>query len=197
MEKSSAAARSLEVTIISAENLRMNHRSIKKNAFVTLETDPSNSQSTIMDCAGGSYPSWNEKFELTLPYNLRYIRLEVKCKTATGVKTIGSVNIPISDFLEDFIPPSCLHYLSYRLRERDGDRNGIINLSIRMKGADNYVPRPLPSMRVQTGYRNSNACRSMPPTGIHQTAYNNTGGIAMGIPVSKGNQEFGVKEPTR
>ncbi|KAF5195169.1 Bon1-associated protein [Thalictrum thalictroides] len=192
MEKSSSSSssRSLEVTIISAENLRKNHRSIKKNAFVTLETDPNNSQSTSMaDSIGGSYPSWNEKFELTLPYNLRYIRLEVKCKTATGVKTIGSVNIPISDLLEDFIPPSCLHHLSYRLRERDGDRNGIINLSIRMKGADSYVPRPSPYMRVQTGYKiNSNACRSMPmlPTGIRQTAYNNTGGIAMGIPVSKG-----------
>ncbi|KAF9617560.1 hypothetical protein IFM89_037372 [Coptis chinensis] len=183
MEKS--LARSLEVTIISAEDLRINHRSIKKNAFVTVQTDPNNSRSTNMDTEGASYPSWNEKLELALPSYVKHIRVDVKCKTSSGERTIGSANIPLTDFLDDYIPPNCLHFLSYRLREHDGDRNGIVNISIRLNAPD-YVPRALPSLTVQAGYRNSNACGWMPSSRI-QTPYNNSrGSFAIGIPVSKG-----------
>lgn len=138
----------LDVTLISAEDLCINRRLIKKNAFATVETVPNNAQSTSMDRDGGSYPSWYQKFVVPLPCNTKHLRVEVKCKTAASVRTIGSVNIPVNDFLEDYIPPDCLHFLSYRLRERNGEPNGIINLSVQMMGLD-YVDRPshLPTLQ--------------------------------------------------
>ncbi|KAL5727608.1 hypothetical protein ACHQM5_000787 [Ranunculus cassubicifolius] len=179
---------SLEITILSAEDLRMNGRPVKKKkTFVTIETGQNNAQSTSTSSTGGSHPSWNEKLQFSLLCNsIENIKLIMKCKTSSGVKVIGSVCIPLSDFLEDYVPPNCLHFLSYRLREHDGDRNGIVNISIRVKGADR-IPRTVPSSIVQTGYRNSNAVGWMPQSRNHrQDAYTrNNGGIAVGIPVTK------------
>ncbi|XP_058086275.1 BON1-associated protein 2-like [Magnolia sinica] len=141
MEKS----RSLDITAISAEGLRIGSRSIKKNVFMTVRTDSQNYQSTNVDHNSGSYPTWNEKLQLPLPPNARSIAVEVLCKTVTGLKTVGSVNIPISDITEDYLPASRLHFLSYRLRDPDGQPNGIVNLKIRMVGPD-YVHQRTPPL---------------------------------------------------
>ncbi|OVA14133.1 C2 calcium-dependent membrane targeting [Macleaya cordata] len=157
--------RVLEVTVISAEDLRINDRSIKKNAFVVVQTDYSiNYRNTCIDTEGGSYPSWNEKLELPLYHNVRFIRVEVQCKTGSSARMIGEAKIPISDFIGDYIPPHYVHFLSYRLRQRDGERNGIVNLSVRVK-----VP----------------LYRTFLPSGV-QAANENYDGIAVGIPVSYG-----------
>ncbi|MQK22030.1 hypothetical protein EI013_27060, partial [Escherichia coli] len=86
--------------ILSAENLRMNRKSIKKNAFVTVQSEASNDVSTTkVDSEGGSYPSWNEKFVMDMPLHARFITAEVKCKTSTGIKSVGMTRIPVSDFI--------------------------------------------------------------------------------------------------
>ncbi|KAL5724904.1 hypothetical protein ACHQM5_008111 [Ranunculus cassubicifolius] len=169
---------SVELTIISAEDLHINGRPVEKTTFVTIETECNNSQST----------RWNEKLQLSLPQNVNHLRLYVKCKRASSVRTIGSVSIPLSDFLEDYVPPNCLHFLSYRLREHDGDRNGIVNLSIRVKEAE-FIPQTFSSTKVQAGCMNSNAYGWMPPSrNHHQATYTSKyGGTAIGIPVSKGH----------
>ncbi|XP_043707999.1 BON1-associated protein 2-like [Telopea speciosissima] len=149
MEK---ATRSLEVTIISAEGLRLDGRSVKKNTFVIVRTDSDNQRLTSMDKEGGSYPSWNEKLEppLPLPNSVQLITVEVQCNTFSGVKTVGTSKIPISDFIGDYTPPQYLHFLSYRLRDRNGERNGIINFSVRTIGSQSFAaawpvlpPQPL------------------------------------------------------
>ncbi|KAF9617559.1 hypothetical protein IFM89_037371 [Coptis chinensis] len=183
MEKSSS--RLLEIKIISAEDLRIDSRSTKKNAFVTIRTAANKLISTSMDSEGGSYPSWHENFELPLPHNVNHISLDVKCMNGSTVRTIGSASIPCSDFLEDWVPPNCLHFLSYRLRDSDGKRNGIVNLCIRLINP-NYRPPILASTEVQAqGYKISNACKSTTRS-CAQTGYSNTGGIAIGMPVTKG-----------
>ncbi|KAL5727607.1 hypothetical protein ACHQM5_000786 [Ranunculus cassubicifolius] len=187
MDRSSSSSCSVELTIISAENLHINGRLVEKNTFVTIEAGPNNSQSTSLNTEYGSYHSWNEKLELSLPHNVNHLRLYVKYKKASSVRTIGSVSIPLSDILEDYVPPNCLHFLSYRLRDHDGDRNGIVNLSIQVKGLE-YITRTVPSTKVQTAYRNSiNACGWKTPSRIHhQATYtNNNDGIAIGVPVPK------------
>ncbi|KAL5727610.1 hypothetical protein ACHQM5_000789 [Ranunculus cassubicifolius] len=181
------ASSSFQVTILSAEDLRINGRPVKKNTFVAVETDSNSSQSTTTAINSGNNPSWNEKLDFSLPLHVKNIRLVVKCKKGSGERTIASVSIPVSDFLEDYVPANCLHFLSYRLRDNDGDRNGIVNISIRVKGTD-YIRPKFPSAKVQTGYRNSNACGwHAPSRNLRQDAYaRNNGGIAIGIPVSKG-----------
>ncbi|KAJ8633638.1 hypothetical protein MRB53_026974 [Persea americana] len=126
----------LEITIISAEGLIYRSRSVTKNIFVTVRTDPTNHQSSSVDEAGGCNPSWNKKLQLALPASSTklVVGVEVRRKTSSGSQLIGIANIPMSDIFGDYVPSSHLHFLSYRLRESDGGKNGIINLSIKMVG---------------------------------------------------------------
>ncbi|XP_042503346.1 BON1-associated protein 1-like [Macadamia integrifolia] len=137
MEKK--ATSSLEITIISAEGLRLNGRSVRKNIFVIVRADSRNQRSTSLEKGEGRNPSWNQKLEppLPLPNSVQsLITLEVQCKTSSGgVRTVGTSKIPISDFMADYTPPQYLHFLSYRLRDRNGERNGIINFSVRTLGS--------------------------------------------------------------
>ncbi|KAF3441288.1 hypothetical protein FNV43_RR15201 [Rhamnella rubrinervis] len=126
-------SRAIEVTVLSGENLRMDRKPIKKNAYVIVRTDAENFRSTEMDTEGGSYPAWKEKLVLDLPGHARAMTVEVHCKTSLGDRVLGTAIVPVSDFMGGFVPESYLHFLSYRLRDKRGERNGIINISVRMK----------------------------------------------------------------
>ncbi|GKU88225.1 hypothetical protein SLEP1_g2515 [Rubroshorea leprosula] len=54
-------SRTLELTVLSAEDLRVNNKHLKKNAFVVVSIDPFNYRMTKTDAQGGGYPTWNEK----------------------------------------------------------------------------------------------------------------------------------------
>ncbi|XP_043718058.1 BON1-associated protein 2-like [Telopea speciosissima] len=134
MEKASTI-RSLEITIISAEGLSLDGRSVKKNAFVIVRTDSLNQVATSIDSEGGSYPSWNQKLKpISLPNSVLFITVEVQCKTSLGMRSVGTAKISVSEFIGDYTPPQYLHFLSYRLRDRKGERNGIINFSVKTAG---------------------------------------------------------------
>ncbi|XP_077247523.1 BON association protein 2 [Tasmannia lanceolata] len=165
MEKS----RCLDITVISAEGLKIANRWIKKNTFVTVRSDSVNYQSTSVDRDGGSYPSWNEKLQLALPDSVRSFTVDVNCKTGFGSSTVvGTCRIPMSDILEDYVPAYLIHFLSYRLRGRDGERNGIVNLAVRLVDPE-YQFRPIWTPSVSVSGREKN-CRS---------------GLAVGMPVAK------------
>ncbi|KAJ4952712.1 hypothetical protein NE237_029544 [Protea cynaroides] len=168
MEKATC---SLEITILSAESLRLDGRSVKKNTFVIVTSDSNNQRSTSMDKDGGSYPSWNEKLEpLPLPNSVNLITVEVQCKKSSGFRTVGTCKIPVSDLMADYTPAHYLHFLSYRLRDRNGERNGIINFSIRMVGSQCFgwsvPPQPL---RIPAAAKQKNAASGS--------------GTALGVPV--------------
>ncbi|KAH7577870.1 hypothetical protein ACOSP7_001068 [Xanthoceras sorbifolium] len=131
------SSRRVEITILSGENLRIDRKSVKKNAFVLVKVDPFNYRTTNTDAQGGSYPSWNEKLDIDLPKNASFITLEVQCKTSSGNRSIGSAQIPVSDFMGGYLPENYLHFLSYRLRDASRDKNGIINISVRVKAPEN------------------------------------------------------------
>lgn len=159
-----STSRTLEVTVISGENLRTNRKPVKKNAFVVIQTDSANKVCTTkMDADGGSYPSWNEKVVVDVPMHARFITVEVQCKTSGGNKTVGVARVPISDFVGGHVPQSYLHFLSYRLRDYKGERNGIINISVKAK-----VPE----------YASCSGTGMGVPLGD-----NNFGGVVTGIPV--------------
>ncbi|GAB4861818.1 hypothetical protein Ancab_037074 [Ancistrocladus abbreviatus] len=140
---SSSAYCALEITIISAEGLSMgSNRPVRKNTFVRVQTDPRNGQyqtCTKVDSQGGSYPAWNEKLVLSMPMQAKFITLEVKCKATPSTgngedKLIGGATVPVSDFIGGFAPSNHLHFLSYRLRSLRGEKNGIINFSVKVNG---------------------------------------------------------------
>ncbi|XP_030474297.2 BON1-associated protein 1-like [Syzygium oleosum] len=129
--------RSLEVTVISGEDLRINDQPIKNNAFVTVKADSRGSSSlqdsTKPDARSESYPYWDEKLHVDLPAGSRHV-VVVVCRrsSAAGDKLVGTAWIPVSDFVGDYTPENYLHFLSYRLRDAKGLRNGIINISVRV-----------------------------------------------------------------
>ncbi|WRX09914.1 C2 domain - like 7 [Theobroma cacao] len=126
-------SRTLEITILSGEDLRIDNKSVKKNAFVDVSIDPFNCKTTKMDGEGGSNPSWNDKLVMDMPMQTHFITLAVKCKASSGEKTVGLARIPVTDFIGGYSPETCLQFLSYRLRDPKGLKNGIINVSVRVK----------------------------------------------------------------
>ncbi|KAJ1414825.1 C2 domain [Sesbania bispinosa] len=116
----------LEITILSVENLQMNKKSTKKNAFVSVQSDSSNDIcSTKMDDSGRSTGScclsWNdEKLVVDVPLGARFITAEVKCKASRGVKSIGMARIAVSDL---DLKENQVQFLSYRLWDSNVRRN--------------------------------------------------------------------------
>ncbi|KAL0379570.1 UNVERIFIED_CONTAM: hypothetical protein Sangu_0021300 [Sesamum angustifolium] len=59
----------------------------------------------------------------------RFLTVEVH----SPANIVGTANIPVSDFAGGFLPANYLSFLSYRLRDANGEKNGIINLSVKVK----------------------------------------------------------------
>ncbi|MED6223082.1 hypothetical protein PIB30_070517 [Stylosanthes scabra] len=138
-------SRSLEITILSAEDLRVNEKSIKKNTFVTVKIDGSNAvRTTRMDIDGGSYPSWNEKVIMEVPFHATFITLEVNYKAMMGINSVGVSRIPISDIVGGYVPQNQVQFLSYRLWGNKGKRNGVINFSVRVNILEISLAKGLP-----------------------------------------------------
>ncbi|GLT79582.1 hypothetical protein SLA2020_510650 [Shorea laevis] len=164
-------SRTLELTVLSAEDLRINNRNLKKNAFVVVSIDPFNHRMTKTDAQGGGYPTWNEKFVMDLPARERFIILEVKCRTSSGDRRVGSAKVPVSEFIGGYAPENCLQFLSFRLWDATGQRNGIINFSVRVKGPEReYLPAAQPAEAA--------GMRKFQTDGTE-----NVGGVVTGIPV--------------
>ncbi|KAL1549895.1 BON1-associated protein 2-like [Salvia divinorum] len=160
----------IEITVISAEGLRLSrNQPVKKNSCVVLRSDPFNSRTTGMDSEGGSYPAWNEKLLMELPANARFLTVEAH----SGSRLVGAASIPVSDFAASFLPVNYLSFLSYRLRDAHGAKNGILNLSVKVIG------RPSPTIGCAA------SCSGGPWPGVPLADGKVAGhGIVTGIPVS-------------
>ncbi|KAJ1426823.1 C2 domain [Sesbania bispinosa] len=159
----------IDITILSAENLCMNGKPIRKNAYVVIHTpNPKFLTTTMSGDESGSYPSWNEKFTVEFCDASKYITLEVQCKTWLGVRSVGTAQIAVSDVLGGFVGQNCLQFLSYRLWDGKGQRNGIINFSVRVKVPDQYSE--------------SSSCNSM-QIAVKRANINDSNGVVTGIPV--------------
>ncbi|RWW87542.1 hypothetical protein BHE74_00003629, partial [Ensete ventricosum] len=131
-------ATTVEITIISAEELRHGRRPLDKGAFVAVRSgsDTHSQVATGVDRDGGGYPCWNEKLTMTLPPSARSMSVGVYCRSKMGAgaaRAVAAAEVPVSDFLwlEDY-----LHLLSYKLRDSNGVGNGIINFSVRVIGGE-------------------------------------------------------------
>ncbi|KAK7349554.1 hypothetical protein VNO77_07005 [Canavalia gladiata] len=173
--------RTVEITILSAENLQMNKKSIKGNAFVTVQSDARNEVcSTKVDSEGGSYPSWNEKVVIEVPSHARFITAEVRCKTSsTGSNSVGFARIPVSDFVGGYVPENQLHFLSYRLWDGKVKRNGVINISVRVKVAQ--AQHHSCNSNSNSNSNSFTAAKGVPVTGV-PVAGNGSTGVVTGIP---------------
>ncbi|KAI4354997.1 hypothetical protein L6164_003816 [Bauhinia variegata] len=132
-----ASSKTLEITVISGENLFVDQKPVTENAYVTVRTESVNYCKTNMAREDGGHPSWNEKFLLDMPMHARSISFEVQCKISSGaIRSVGVARIALSDFLGGSVPESSLQFLSYRLRNWHGRCSGVINFSARVKSPE-------------------------------------------------------------
>ncbi|KAK4738670.1 hypothetical protein R3W88_002367 [Solanum pinnatisectum] len=180
---SSSSSRLLEVTVISGENLLDNRKQpVKKNAFVNIKSESysCNLQTTKMDKEGGGFPKWNEKLIVDLPMHARHLTVEVQCKNSSGIKTVGIAKVPTTDFIGGILPEDYLHFLSYRLRNEKGEKNGIINFSVRVKNA---APPSQSAAGCAAAYTQQ---WTAAPIDMG-SSYNGSCGVVTGVPVYPGS----------
>ncbi|XP_027337906.1 BON1-associated protein 2-like [Abrus precatorius] len=125
------SSRTLEITVISGENLR-----VMEDPYVVVRAESLNCCTTKMVKDSGSnnssFYAWNEKFMMNVPMYARSITFEVQCNKFKGVRPVGVARIAVSDFLNDAVAENCLQVLSYRLRDWEGKRNGVIHFAVRV-----------------------------------------------------------------
>lgn len=122
--------------IVSAENLCIAKKHIQTmNVFVVIRGG-SGDECTIKPPTenGDGILTWNEKVDIKLSENASFISIELHCRTSSGKgNLVGASRVPVTDFVGGFMPTNHLQFLSYRLRNSDGDPNGIVNISVRVK----------------------------------------------------------------
>ncbi|MED6158996.1 hypothetical protein PIB30_038232 [Stylosanthes scabra] len=137
------SSQTLEITVISGENIH-----VKEESYVIVRAESLKSCTTkavkntnivTHNNISSSLISWNEKLLLEIPMHARSITFEVQCKNsrASSARSVGVARIAISDILLG--GSSCGdcegeggNVLSYRMRDWDGRRNGVIHFSVRM-----------------------------------------------------------------
>ncbi|CAN8284488.1 unnamed protein product [Cochlearia groenlandica] len=132
--------RSLEIELISGEELKVDRKPLKRKTFCIVRIDQKTKKCEL-DKSGGSFPIWKEKIDMDISINgnVRFIFIEVYYRTSNGSdKNLGVAKIPVNDFMGGLTPCGHVSFLSYRLRDEYGDKCGIINVSIMVKpdGAD-------------------------------------------------------------
>ncbi|XP_038905248.1 BON1-associated protein 2-like [Benincasa hispida] len=170
------SSRSIEITVISGEDLRIDRKPVKRKTFATVKFDRqsfgSGGGETEIDERGGSYPLWNEKMALEIPVDAMFLTIEVHCGSISRNRIVGTAKVPVSDFLGRYRPESYLHLLSYRLRDGNGERNGIVNISVRVKVLESESETALTSKgKVRI------------PAAETATFYRSGGGVVIGVPL--------------
>ncbi|KAJ1375788.1 C2 domain [Sesbania bispinosa] len=173
MEAKPAHAVTLEVSVISGQNICVDRSSMAENVYVVVRAESLNCCTTKMVNEDRGLLAWNEKLLLDIPNHARSVTFEVQCKKYKGVRPIGVARIALSDFLTDD-KSSSLQMLSYGLRDWDGKRNGVIHFSV----------------KVKTPQQENHSCSEMNSSGLaenevmgFQVDQKNSSNVVIGIPV--------------
>ncbi|KAH9618251.1 hypothetical protein KSS87_001655 [Heliosperma pusillum] len=152
---------SLEIKIRYVEDMTVGKKLIRKNVFVVISTEDARDQVSTRLCEDGdnnTNPTWNEKLTTTVPFNTKFLMLDVRQRTRSKEKSIAVARVPISDFIGDYTPQNYLHFLSYRMRDLQGEPNGIINFCVNVKGR----------LDQQYGHHNNYKASEIQGYGVHK-----------------------------
>ncbi|KAJ1375785.1 C2 domain [Sesbania bispinosa] len=174
------SSRTLEITVISGENVN-----VTEDAYVVVRSESLKCCTTKMakdNCGSNdsSFLSWNERFFVEIPAHARSITFELQCNKFKGARPVGVARIAISDFLCGAVPQNCLQVLSYRLRDWEGKRNGVIHFSVRV-----VAPEECEISAAELPVKETVASRKVSGdqfTGICAGDKNSSGGVVTGIP---------------
>ncbi|XP_057758105.1 BON1-associated protein 2-like isoform X2 [Arachis stenosperma] len=134
MESRTSSLIPIELTILNAENLIVKGKPLRRNnnnnndaAYIVVHAQCSSTK---------HYPSWNEKFSMEVePATCRFISIEVRRKKWLGYssESVAMAHVPVSELFG-------AQFLSYRLWDKKGDRNGIIDFSLEAAKRTEQVP---------------------------------------------------------
>ena len=127
----------LEMTLISARNLKDVNFISKMETYVVINLPPNSEFTTKVDSKGGVNPHWNESFHLLLPKTLLQIgesriKMEIYTLSTLGPKFVGEVNIPLSD-VSTSTHYNKTQYKSYPIKVASGDFHGELHISFNLK----------------------------------------------------------------
>lgn len=130
----------LELTIISAENLKDVRHLARMQTYATTWIDSNVKYKTGINELGGVNPVWNDKFVFLIPeHNLvqggANLTIEIYSDSLTGIKLVGKVLIPLLDLKQNnaLNNEKDLHYVNYPVKRMSGRIQGRIYISYRLK----------------------------------------------------------------
>ncbi|KAK4266779.1 hypothetical protein QN277_023655 [Acacia crassicarpa] len=180
--------RTLEVTVISGEGLCIDQNLVTENVYVVVRTESLKCWSTkpAKQEVGSLSSLWNEKLMVEVPLHAQSITFEVQCKTPRGmVRSIGLARIGIWDVIPK--KDKCLEMQSYRLRNWEGRRSGIINFSVIVANSkdEQGTEKELkdPKMMVNSGDLKAEII-GVDHQDMNANTPNDNKGYVMGIPVN-------------
>lgn len=125
----------LEVSQISVEDLMVS----ADEAYAVVRTGPASASTAATGIVrnGGSSPWWEELLRLPVPATTPgSITVEVwrkrRRKWLAGDLLAGAAEVPMSDIVDDYVPAEEVHFLSYRLLDKKGERVGIVNFAVKL-----------------------------------------------------------------
>ena len=156
----------------------------KSNLYVVVRAESINSYTTCMAMEGATNnnPTWNHKLVVDVPVHARSITFELKCKSSTkGVKDVGVARVAVSEFIGGVgVPQHGLQFLSYRLRDWEGRRNGVLNFSVKVVSSPEYAASPA---KVAAEKVSPCGFQMRGTMGATSSSSSSCGGVVTGVPV--------------
>ncbi|MCO5614535.1 hypothetical protein L7F22_068819 [Adiantum nelumboides] len=137
--------RHLDITVVSAKDLKKVNLIGKMNTYAVVWVDPYYRQSTSVDDDGGSKPEWNQKLSFPVPEDFfqqpnSRLTVEIYSKaTFTDDKLVGAVNIPLPEVAQK---TNQEEVAEYGVMRKSGKAKGTLKLSIRMGEKTTIGPAP-------------------------------------------------------
>ncbi|KAJ0976250.1 hypothetical protein J5N97_018215 [Dioscorea zingiberensis] len=144
----SMASRTLEITLISAKDLKDVNLFSKMEVYavVSIDGDRRTAQRTTADRNGGTNPSWNATIRVPLPADdpsRHVVHVTLRAERALGDRDVGEVHIPLKEFFSGSGDAKTPQFISYQVRKpSSGKAKGVLNLSFKI--SDSVAPAPVP-----------------------------------------------------
>ncbi|KAJ0980581.1 hypothetical protein J5N97_008836 [Dioscorea zingiberensis] len=135
------ASRTLEITLISAKDLRDVNlfSNMEVYAVVSIDGDSRTAQRTIADGNGLTNPSWNATVRFPVPADdpsLHVVHVILRTERALGDRDVGEVHIPLNEFFSGSGYANTPQFFSYQVREPSTwEPRGVLNLSFKISYA--------------------------------------------------------------
>ncbi|MCO5593370.1 hypothetical protein L7F22_047382 [Adiantum nelumboides] len=127
------AYRMLELSILSAEDLKDVRHLARMQTRAVAWIDPNDKFTTQTDEVGGPNPVWNDKFILNVPEGHNSLTIEILSESLLGSRIVGTVMIPLESETGEKASPDQLKYLTCDVFQPNGQVHGKLYIAYRLR----------------------------------------------------------------